>query len=107
MRLRVGAPRRHAPRFAGSRRLGLERTGGAPMTTRQTSPGTVVAGIASAPVAAPTKRADLKPTNSIMSAVATAWDLDVRRRAAKIGVKDAGREERQTIANPHVSVIFS
>jgi len=75
------------------------------MTTLQISPCTIVAGIAPAPVVASSKPDDLKPTNSIMSAVATAWDLDVRRRAAKVGVKDAGREKRQTNREPRLQAI--
>ena len=43
---------------------------------------------------------DLKPANSILSAVTTAWDLDVSRRAAKIWEKGAGRKERQTNREP-------
>jgi len=47
-----------------------------------------------------TQGTDLKPVNSILSAVATAWDLDVRRRAAKIGEKGASRKELQTNRQP-------
>ena len=43
---------------------------------------------------------DLRPANSILSAVATAWDLDVSRRAAKIGEKGASRKELQTNRQP-------
>ena len=42
-----------------------------------------------------TKRTDLKPTSSILSAVATAWELDASRLAAKVAEKGAGRQERQ------------
>jgi hypothetical protein len=71
------------------------------MTTRQTSPCMIVAGIAPSPVAAaPLRRPDLKPTNSIMSAVLTVWDLDVRRRATKRG--ENGGSERQTNCGPPI-----
>jgi hypothetical protein len=53
-----------------------------------------------------TKRLDLKPVNSILSAVVTAWDLDVSRRAAaKDGEKGAGRKEGQTNREPRLVTI--
>jgi hypothetical protein len=45
-------------------------------------------------------RNDPKPANSIVSAVATAWDLDISRKAAKVAEKADALQKQQITPRP-------